>query len=434
MAENKDKKVLNVPNKRELTPNTFDSVEHKEVRLKRNVPNLRFKEFEGEWKRYKVSDLLDFYSTNSLSWDKLEYKSNNIMNLHYGLIHVGLPTMVDLSKDKLPTIIDDYVPRNYELCKEGDIVFADASEDTNEVAKAIEFYSLNGKNVVCGLHTIHGRDNNKTVVGFKGYAFASTSFHHQIRRIAQGTKVFSISTKNFSECYIGIPTKDEQRKIADFLRLIDERIATQNKIIDKLESLIKGISRKLLDEEEGHYVSLENILKERIEKTTINNQYEVLSSTVNGIFIQREYFSREIASLNNVGYKVLRLNEIVLSPQNLWMGNINYKKSFKIGIVSPSYKIFSIADCYDKDFIAALLKTNRALYNYALASEQGASIVRRNLNIEAFKQIVFKLPSYKKQCQIGKTISLLEKSLENNMKLKNSYELQKTYLLRHMFI
>jgi len=244
----------------------------------------------------------------------------------------------------------------------------------------------------------------------------------------------NLSADVVKQITFSIPTIQEQEKLAQLFFILDERIATQNKIIDKLESLIKGISRKLLDEEEGHYVSLENILKERIEKTTINNQYEVLSSTVNGIFIQREYFSREIASLNNVGYKVLRLNEIVLSPQNLWMGNINYNKSFKIGIVSPSYKIFSIADCYDKDFIAALLKTNRALYNYALASEQGASIVRRNLNIEAFKQIVFKLPSYKKQCQIGKTISLLEKSLENNMKLKNSYELQKTYLLRHMFI
>ncbi len=253
-------------------------------------------------------------------------------------------------------------------------------------------------------------------------------------RYNEASGVPSLSKDTIEKIKIKIPRQVEQKKIVNLLFTLDERIATQNKIIDKLESLIKGISRKLLDEEEGHYVSLENILKERIEKTTINNQYEVLSSTVNGIFIQREYFSREIASLNNVGYKVLRLNEIVLSPQNLWMGNINYNKSFKIGIVSPSYKIFSIADCYDKDFIAALLKTNRALYNYALASEQGASIVRRNLNIEAFKQIVFKLPSYKKQCQIGKTISLLEKSLENNMKLKNSYELQKTYLLRHMFI
>ena len=212
--------------------------EHKNIK----VPNLRFKEFQGEWEKCKVSDLLDFYSTNSLSWDKLEYGTTNIQNLHYGLIHVGLPTMVDIDKDNLPNIIDGNVPKNYELCKEGDIVFADASEDTNEVAKAVEYYNLNGKKVVCGLHTIHGRDNkNKTVVGYKGYAFSSMSFHHQIRRIAQGTKIYSINTKNFSECYVGIPSKDEQQKIANLLRLIDERIATQNKIIDKLQSLIKGI-------------------------------------------------------------------------------------------------------------------------------------------------------------------------------------------------
>nr|WP_249180183.1 hypothetical protein [Bacteroides pyogenes] len=147
---------------------------------------------------------MDFYSTNSLSWEQLEYGTEDILNLHYGLIHVGLPTMVDLSKDKLPNIKYGNNPKNYELCKEGDIAFADASEDTNEVAKTIEFCNLDGRDVICGLHTIHGRDNKDiTGVGFKGYAFSSTAFHNQIRCIAQGTKIYSISTKNFSECYIG---------------------------------------------------------------------------------------------------------------------------------------------------------------------------------------------------------------------------------------
>ena len=214
---------------------------------KQNVPHLRFPEFHGEWEKCKVSDLLDFYSTNSLSWDQLEYGTDNLLNLHYGLIHVGLPTMVDLSKDILPAIKKENEPKNFELCKEGDIAFADASEDTNEVAKAIEFYTLEDKAVVCGLHTIHGRDkSNKTVVGYKGYAFSSTAFHHQIRRIAQGTKIYSISAKNFAECYIGIPSKEEQTKIAKLLRLIDERIATQSKLIEKLESLIKGIAQKIV--------------------------------------------------------------------------------------------------------------------------------------------------------------------------------------------
>ena len=211
-----------------------------------NVPHLRFPEFTGEWEKCKVSDLLDFYSTNSLSWEQLEYDTNTVMNLHYGLIHVGLPTMVDLAKDKLPNIKKENMPKNFELCKEGDVAFADASEDTNEVAKTIEFYNLARENIVCGLHTIHGRDNkNKTVVGFKGYAFSSAAFHNQIRRIAQGTKIYSISTKNFSECYIGLPSKPEQTKIATLLRLIDERISTQNKIIEKLQSLIKGLAAQL---------------------------------------------------------------------------------------------------------------------------------------------------------------------------------------------
>ena len=396
---------------------------------------MRFPEFSGEWEKCKVSELLDFYSTNSLCWEQLEYDTEDISNLHYGLIHVGLPTMVNLVQDRLPNIKDGNKPKNYELCKEGDVAFADASEDTNEVAKAIEFYNLNGRDVICGLHTIHGRDNkDRTVVGFKGYAFSSTAFHNQIRRIAQGTKIYSISTKNFSECYIGIPSKVEQAKIASLLHLIDERIVTQNKIIKKYESLIKGISNLLLYETEGKSVCLGDILIERSERTQTNNQYDVLSSTVKGIFSQREYFSKDIASENNVGYKIIRLHDIVLSPQNLWMGNINYNDKFDIGIVSPSYKIFSIGEGYDKRFVAAMLKTHRALYNYILVSEQGASIVRRNLNMEAFSQLVFKLPTFDKQRKIGYAISSLKSQLEAANKIVRAYISQKQYLLRQMFI
>ena len=298
------------------------------------------------------------------------------MNLHYGLIHVGLPTMVDLSKDKLPTITDDYVPRNYELCKEGDIVFADASEDTNEVAKAIEFYSLNGKNVVCGLHTIHGRDNNKTVVGFKGYAFASTSFHHQIRRIAQGTKVFSISTKNFSECYIGIPTKDEQRKIADFLRFIDERIATQNKIIDKLESLIKGIRSKLYKDLLGKEIFLGDISDIYQPKTIsstelIDRGFPVYGA--NGIISYYDQYNHE-------------MEQICITCRGNTCGTINFsqQKSWITGnamvVNTDNYK-----DIVDKRYLFHLLVDYN--FNNIISGSGQPQIVRTPL-----EKIKIKLP------------------------------------------
>ena len=269
---------------------------------------------------------------------------------------------------------------------------------------------------------------------FLHYVIANDRFINFAMSGAKGVKMPRGDKEQMKTYEIGLPSIEEQKKIAKLLSLLDERIATQNKIIDKLQSLIKGISNKLLNSKEGMLVRLGAILKERSEKTKKNNQYAVLSSTVNGLFSQRDYFSKDIASENNVGYKIIRLHDVVLSPQNLWMGNINYNDKFDIGIVSPSYKVFLISDNYDKRYVAAMLKTHRALYDYQLISEQGASVVRRNLNLESFGQLVFRIPLIDKQREIGKTISLLKSRLETESMLRAAYQSQKQYLLRQMFI
>ena len=253
-------------------------------------------------------------------------------------------------------------------------------------------------------------------------------------KYAQGTKQQNLSYDIIEKFNISYPSLEEQGKLIRFISLIDERIATQNKIIEKLQSLIKGIGDKLLFNDAWTTTRLCDILTERIEKSKMNNQHEVLSSTVKGIYSQREYFSKDIASENNVGYKIIHLHDIVLSPQNLWMGNINYNNRFDIGIVSPSYKIYKVSPKFDKHFIASMLRTHRALYNYQLVSEQGASVVRRNLNMEAFEQLTFKMPSYDLQVKIGRTLSLLQNQLDNAFATKQVYDQQKQYLLSQMFI
>ena len=253
-------------------------------------------------------------------------------------------------------------------------------------------------------------------------------------RKLNSTTIIRIYNDDLRNLKLSYPQIEEQKKISRLLSLLDDRISTQNKIIEKLESLIKGISNRLLYADNSMSIRIEEMLIERSERTKKNNQYEILSSTVNGIFSQRDYFSKDIASDNNVGYKIIHLHDIVLSPQNLWMGNINFNDKFDIGIVSPSYKVFSIADGFDKKYVAALLKTHHALYNYMLVSEQGASTVRRNLNYEAFEQLVFKIPSLNKQQEIGHVISLLKSQLENANLLIKTYNSQKQYLLRQMFI
>ena len=255
-----------------------------------------------------------------------------------------------------------------------------------------------------------------------------------ISQYASGSSVPTLNRNDVHRHITYLPTFIEQVKIAKLLVKIDESIDTQRKIIEKYESLIRGISNKLLYADKGIPVRLGDLLIERSERTKVNNQHEVLSSTVKGIFSQREYFSKDIASENNVGYKVIRRHDVVLSPQNLWMGNINYNDKYDIGIVSPSYKIFSIAEGYDKRFVAALLKTHRALYNYMQVSEQGASIVRRNLNMEAFEQLTLKMPTLETQREIGNAISALKSRLEISMEMKMVYESQKQWLLMEMFI
>lgn len=184
----------------------------------------------------------------------------------------------------------------------------------------------------------------------------------------------------------------------------------------------------------GILYALSEILQEVDERSAVKNQHQVLSSTVKGIFSQKEYFNKDIASEDNKGYKVVRRGNVVLSPQNLWMGNINYNDRFDIGIVSPSYKVYSIQNEFNPVFISSLLKTKKALYEYMLASEQGASVVRRNLNVEAFRAIRFRIPDYQQQDSLSMAITAINSKLKNEQSILELLTMQKSSLLEHMFI
>ena len=387
-----------------------------------NVPNLRFPEFSGEWEKCKVSELLDFYSTNSLCWEQLEYDTENISNLHYGLIHVGLPTMVNLVQDRLPNIKDGNKPKNYELCKEGDVAFADASEDTNEVAKAIEFYNLNGRDVICGLHTIHGRDNkDRTVVGFKGYAFSSTAFHNQIRRIAQGTKIYSISTKNFSECYIGIPSKVEQAKIASLLHLIDERIVTQNKIIEDLKKLKSAIYQEIFSNLQGEECSLLD-LAEIIKGQQINGS-ELSDSgkyyVMNGGIAPSGYYD----SYNT------EADTISISEGGNSCGYVQYNSS----------EFWSGGHCYTLRIKPTSSIATHFLFHYLKWKEPDIMALRigsglPNIQKKDLSKISIIVPTLDKQLQLTVLLSAFKKKIENEEMYVANLDKQKQYLLQQMFI
>ena len=380
----------------------------------------------------KISDLLDFYSTNSLSWDKLEYGTDAIQNLHYGLIHVGLPTMIDLSKDKLPNITNGNTPKNYKLCQEGDIAFADASEDTNEVAKAVEFYKLKGKDVICGLHTIHGRDNQqKTVVGYKGYAFSSTAFHHQIRRIAQGTKIYSINSKNFSECYIGIPSKEEQKKIATLLRLIDERIVTQNKIIEDLKKLKCAIIEKLYYKIQGKeylYRQLFDVVNERNKQMEYSN---ILSASQEKGMVNRDDLNLDIQfERSNINtYKIVREGDYVIHLRSFQGG---FAFSDKLGVCSPAYTILRPNSLLEYGYMSFYFTSQRFIKSLIIVTygiRDG-----RSINVEEWLNMKIVVPSKEYQLHTLNVLKSIDDKIVNEEMYATCLSNQKQYLLHNMFI
>ena len=381
---------------------------------------MRFPEFSWEWEKCSIQDYGEVVTGNTPPTSHAEYYENGSY-LWASPADLGINKNITETKTKL-SLSGFKKTRNIP---KGSVLVTCIGSTIGKMGMATETMSSNQQ-----INSIVVNDKSNS--DFVYYAICRAFPRYLSEVGVQAVPILSKS--NFEKLPNYTTCRDEQDKIGYFLNLLDERIATQNKIIEKLQSLIKGLNNILLYGTEGKSVCLGDILLERSERSRTNNQHEVLSSTVKGIFSQREYFSKDIASENNVGYKIIRLHDVVLSPQNLWMGNINYNDRFEIGIVSPSYKVFSIADGYDNQFVAAMLKTYRALYSYMMVSEQGASIVRRNLNMEAFLQLVFKIPSLDKQREIGCAISLLKSQLKTANKIIRAYTSQKQYLLRQMFI
>ena len=294
-----------------------------------------------------------------------------------------------------------------------------------------------GKTILYNGQDAYYQDSNIVWISNPRKIYSNEFLNYLLNRVdwskLNSTTITRIYNDNLRELHITFPSREEQDKIVSLLTRIDDRIDTQSKIIEELTTLRSALIEECA-KQSGNCISLSDILREVEERSTTANQYQVLSSTVKGIFSQKEYFNKDIASEDNKGYKVVRKGHVVLSPQNLWMGNINYNDQFDIGIVSPSYKVFSIKEGFNPIFIAALLQTKKALNEYMLASEQGASIVRRNLNIEAFMAIKFRIPDARQQDSLSLAITAINAKLNNERCYLEQLTMQKSCLLENMFI
>lgn len=220
------------------------------------TPKLRFPEFRDAagWDERPFSYLYAFESTNTFSRDMLNYEAGTVRNIHYGDIHTRFQALFDINREIVPFVnptesLDNLDPDAF--CTEGDMIFADASEDLADVGKCIEIIALGGNRVLSGTHTLLARRKGaQLIVGFGGHLFRSSRIREQIKREAQGSKVFGISAGRLSNIKVCFPAdKSEQQKISECLSSVDELIAAQAWKLGALKTHKKGLMQQLFPRE-----------------------------------------------------------------------------------------------------------------------------------------------------------------------------------------
>lgn len=383
---------------------------------------MRFSGFADEWNEDYLNKLFD--NSNERNFESLEVLSVTINN--------GVLKRSDLGSDR-----KNKDKKSMKHVLKGDLVYnpmfmwkGASGISSYEGITSADYIVLKSKNNVNPIFFSHLFQTEKSLNKFKNYSQGSL-----LERLR-------LMYPQFSDIKMAFPSYEEQEKIANLLTFVDNKLELIEKkyqtYLDFKKYLMQQIfTQKLRFDFDGEWknIPFKKLLKEINEKTTVNNQHEILSSTKEGIFTQKEYFAnRNVASKDNTGYKILRKNQIVLSPQNLWMGNINVNTEFDIGIVSPSYKIYETTDLVDINYFKHIIKLPRLIYEYTCASEQGASIVRRNLNKELFNEITIKVPSSNEQEKIGKMFDAYDEKIKNIDKNIQDIKEFKKGLIQQMFV
>lgn len=400
MADNKDKKVL-------------------------NVPALRFPEFTGEWKRYKLSEVCSFYSGGTPSSSKKEYYNGNIPFIRSGELH----------KDKTELFITEDGLKNSaaKLVETGDLLLALYGATSGDIAISKIKGAIN-QAILC----IRTKQNKK---------FIESVWNKHVEKLlqtylqgGQGNLSADI-VKNIPFYFANL---EEQVKLASFISLLDERIATQNKIIEKYESLIQAMCDTLIDKEKQYVL---------LSFSDFGQSYSGLSGKSAEDFgdgypfiTYMNVYQNQIIDSTDVGLvkineteqqSVVRHGDILLTlssetPEEVGMGAVYlgetyplYLNSFCFGIhITDEAKIYP-------PFLAYYVSSQsfrKAVYPLA----QGST--RFNLQKSDFMKKKFSFPEIEKQRIIYSILRTYSDKLIVEKQIMRLLCNQKCYLLRQLFI
>ena len=391
----------------------------KETEMKR-VPKLRFPEFTDDWEQRKLGEI--YTERNERGNDNLEILS---VSIHHGVSSGELDSNVlgknvKRSEDK----------SLYKHVYEGDLVF----NMMRAWQGAIGIVKNEGMISPAYISAI---PNKNVYSKFMDYCLRRDEVINQINNLSYGVTDFRkrLYWNGFTKVNIMLPSVQEQDKLTELFHNLDKFITLQQRKIKNLKSLKKGMMQKLFNQEvrfkaddgsefpEWEKKPFGDVVSEFKVKTKVEDEDTLLSCAINGMFLNSELFGHQRGQ-SNIGYLKIKKGTLILSAQNLHLGNANVNLRFEHGIISPAYKTYDIVGCL-AEYMSQWAKwdmTKQFFYN--------ATTVDWNM---LYSQL-FAVPCLAEQQKIAECLSALDDVIEKQKATLAAWEELKKGLLQQMFV
>ena len=261
----------------------------------------------------------------------------------------------------------------------------------------------------------------------------------------ESTGVPSLSKATINAVETLMPEYAEQKKIGEYFSYLDNFITLHQRKCDETKKLKKFMLQKMFPKKDAKKPEIRfagftddweqrkfgSLLKEIREKTKIENEDTLLSCAIDGMYLNSELFSHFRGS-SNIGYLKVKKNDLILSAQNLHLGNCNVNLRFEHGIISPAYKVYELVTC-DPFFIQAWVKQDSTKDFFLNASTEGASVCRKNIVWDELYKQTLPIPKLKEQEQIGQYFNELDNLITLHQRKCDELKEFKKYMLQNMF-
>ncbi|MBQ8151734.1 MAG: restriction endonuclease subunit S [Firmicutes bacterium] len=171
------------------------------------------------------------------------------------------------------------------------------------------------------------------------------------------------------------------------------------------------------------------LFSERREKTETEYEDELLSCAISGMYLNSELFGH-FRGTSTIGYLKVKKNDLILSAQNLHLGNANVNLRFEHGIISPAYKVYNLVEC-DPYFVQAWVKKDETKNFFLAATTEGASQCRKNIEWSTLDSQIIPVPSLPEQEIIGSYFAKLDNLI--TLHQRKCEELIKCMQVKHIF-